>query len=144
MKSKCNYCNKDFRWFGSQKSGKYCSQSCQINGDLIIKIKSGKYTKENARTYFKRLVEKKCVECGIKTWRGHELNLQIDHIDGDRSNNKIKNLRYLCPNCHSLTPTFGTRNMSESGRQRCKQAGSLGNKIKNGRLPKGSKLGVLV
>ena len=138
MNSKCNYCKANFKWFGSQQSGKYCSQSCQINGDLLLKIKSGNYTKENARSYFRRLVDKKCTACGIKSWRGQELRLQLDHIDGDRSNNKIKNLRYLCPNCHSLTPTFGTRNMSAAGRKKCSEAGIRGNKIKNKMVPSSS------
>lgn len=36
--------------------------------------------------------------------------VQIDHVDGDATNNRPENLRLLCPNCHSLTPTFGRRN----------------------------------
>ena len=36
-----------------------------------------------------------------------KLSLQLDHIDGDSDNNKLHNLRLLCPNCHSQTSTFG-------------------------------------
>ena len=52
-----------------------------------------------------------CVVCGQKPeWQGKRLILQIDHIDGNSSNNSDKNLRFLCPNCHSQTTTFGTLN----------------------------------
>ena len=36
--------------------------------------------------------------------------IQLEHIDGDSDNNDLKNLKLLCPNCHSLTPTFGALN----------------------------------
>ncbi len=53
------------------------------------------------------LIENKCDECGCPpAWNGKPLTLQLDHIDGDRSNNARANLRLLCPNCHSQTPTF--------------------------------------
>lgn len=42
-------------------------------------------------------------------WLGKPLNLQLDHIDGDRTNNCIDNLRLLCHNCHSQTPTYGRK-----------------------------------
>jgi len=48
-----------------------------------------------------------CSECGISEWRGKELTLHVDHIDGDRTNNTLINLRYLCPNCHQQTDTWG-------------------------------------
>ena len=38
-----------------------------------------------------------------------ELILQLDHIDGDKTNNELINLRFLCPNCHSQTPTYANK-----------------------------------
>lgn len=54
-------------------------------------------------------IEHKCVICGINQWRDQMLNLEIDHIDGNSGDNSIENLRFLCPNCHSQTNTFGYR-----------------------------------
>jgi len=53
-----------------------------------------------------------CEDCGIhKTYNGKPISLELEHIDGDNSNNKIENLKILCPNCHSQTPTFRARNI---------------------------------
>ena len=53
------------------------------------------------------LIKDQCNICGLlPVWNEKKLVLQIDHIDGDRSNNALENLRLVCPNCHSQTPTF--------------------------------------
>ncbi len=44
------------------------------------------------------------------SWRGRALNLQLDHINGVFNDNRLDNLRFLCPNCHSQTETFSGRN----------------------------------
>ncbi len=48
----------------------------------------------------------KCSICGIVEWQDKELKLQLDHINGDNHDNRLENLRWLCPNCHSQTDTF--------------------------------------
>jgi len=56
------------------------------------------------------LIENRCDECGISDWRGRPLSIQIDHVNGNGQDHSLENLRMLCPNCHSQTPTFAGRN----------------------------------
>lgn len=54
-----------------------------------------------------------CACCNnIGEWNGQQLSLQLDHIDGDSNNNELTNLRWLCPNCHTQTSTYGSKNTS--------------------------------
>ncbi|MFE9252973.1 HNH endonuclease [Streptomyces sp. NPDC007088] len=51
-----------------------------------------------------------CERCGNPgVWEGETLTLHIDHVSGDWLDNRAENLRYLCPNCHALTETWGNR-----------------------------------
>ncbi|MEC3994390.1 HNH endonuclease signature motif containing protein [Actinacidiphila sp. DG2A-62] len=53
-------------------------------------------------------VPHRCAECGNSgQWRGRPITLQIDHANGDWRDNRAANLRYLCPNCHAVTETWG-------------------------------------
>lgn len=64
------------------------------------------------RALIESKIEYKCIICGISSWREQKLNLEIDHIDGNSADNRLENLRFLCPNCHSQTVTFGYRGKS--------------------------------
>lgn len=52
-----------------------------------------------------------CALCSIgPVWQEKPMRLQVDHLNGDWADNRAGNLRFLCPNCHSQTETFGTKN----------------------------------
>lgn len=64
-------------------------------------------SKIKARLLKENLIINHCYECGLENeWCGKPIVLQLDHIDGDNTNNTLSNFRLLCPNCHSQTPTF--------------------------------------
>jgi HNH endonuclease len=64
----------------------------------------------------RRLIERgikeaRCEACGGQSWRGAPMPLELDHINGRRDDNRLTNLRLLCPNCHAQTPTYRGRNV---------------------------------
>ncbi|MEU6590175.1 HNH endonuclease signature motif containing protein [Streptomyces sp. NPDC046881] len=60
-------------------------------------------------------VEERCALCGTEPlWLGERLPLEVDHVDGNWRNNRVENLRFLCPNCHSTTDTYRGRGKSRA------------------------------
>jgi 5-methylcytosine-specific restriction endonuclease McrA len=58
-----------------------------------------------------KLIKNECSECGLGgEWNGKKINHHLDHINGKNSDNRLENLRILCPNCHSQTETYTGRN----------------------------------
>lgn len=60
------------------------------------------------------LIPYKCAICGCVEWQGKTLSLELDHINGINNDNRLENLRFLCPNCHSQTTTYGSRNQQRN------------------------------
>lgn len=52
----------------------------------------------------------KCEKCGIIEWMGQPTPIELDHINGNNRDNRLENLRLLCPNCHAQTPTYRGKN----------------------------------
>ena len=94
-------------------------KSAVIKTGRLNNVKKEDILKENCkhqRTVLRRYVIKnnlipyKCAICGCTEWQGKTLSLELDHINGINNDNRLENLRFLCPNCHSQTSTYGSRN----------------------------------
>lgn len=94
-------------------------KSAVIKTNKLNNVKKEDILKENCkhqRTVLRRYVIKnnlipyKCAICGCTEWQGKTLSLELDHINGINNDNRLENLRFLCPNCHSQTSTYGSRN----------------------------------
>lgn len=87
----------------------------QMSLDELLTLTSGRRTAPHERKLIRRAMIKDgianvCSGCGLSTWRGKHLTLEVDHIDGNPRRNEVGNLRLLCPNCHSTTDTWRGRN----------------------------------
>lgn len=81
-----------------------CAANCLNRGDYVLPSGQSPFL----RKYLVRRIGERCGKCG---WaERHSITkrvpVEIEHIDGDWQNNRPENLELLCPNCHSLTPTF--------------------------------------
>lgn len=80
--------------------------------DYVYNNKSIKNTTHlKKRLIAEGFLREKCVWCGNKgQWFNKPITLELDHINGNRKDNNLSNLRILCPNCHSQTSTFRGKN----------------------------------
>lgn len=125
----CIQCGATKQQHKYSNKGKYCSIKCQKKHELesfVLRWKNGlesgisgaKGTSRHIRRYMMERCNEKCESCG---WgerhpTDNKVPLELDHIDGCHANNSENNLRMLCPNCHSLTSTYKSRNNGKSTR----------------------------
>lgn len=105
---------------GSQK--KYCGNRCfnfQKLADTNERVRAGEVS--DSKTLRRFLLGERphqCVSCDRTEWLGEPIPLEVDHVDGDHKNNYPKNLRLLCPNCHTRTPTYKGKNKGKGRSKR--------------------------
>jgi hypothetical protein len=76
---------------------------------LVANVRRGRWNVRQ-RLLSAGLKSNTCEQCGINEWLGKPLSMALHHINGDGRDNRIENLRLLCPNCHSQTPNFSGKN----------------------------------
>lgn len=106
----CETCNSKIA-----KGNRFCSHDCRAianHKETDSKFELGiLINRQTIKNVYVRRHGYSCTECDIFEWRGHKLSLELDHKDGDASNNLPSNLQLLCPNCHSTTSTWKGRNV---------------------------------
>lgn len=118
------------RYTPKNQNSHYCSSQCSndarypnyIKKWLAGEISGGSWNGISVHVR-KWLIKKFGEQCSICGWAEHnptsnKVPIQVDHIDGNPENHRPENLRFLCPNCHSLTPTFGGLNRGKGRKQR--------------------------
>jgi 5-methylcytosine-specific restriction endonuclease McrA len=113
--STCQTCNTKFKHPHSS-AGLFCNRECYYKGRKALnfqKLIKGEYSCSSRGEIRKVMIENfghKCAMCNNSKWLDSTIPLELDHIDGDAGNNKLNNLRLLCPNCHATTPTHKAKN----------------------------------
>ena len=82
----------------------------------LKEILNGKHPQYQTFKLKNRLIKEgikdwKCEVCDLEKWNNDWIPLELDHIDGNRTNHRLENLRMICPNCHSQTETFRAKNI---------------------------------
>lgn len=115
MKGKCLQCGNEFL-YGHSSTGKYCSNRCNgvhksdLRKQEWLNGTTSRFERTTLRRYLAEERGYKCEVCGLSNWQGKKITLQVDHINGDPSNDAPDNVRLLCPNCHSQTEFLGAAN----------------------------------
>jgi endogenous inhibitor of DNA gyrase (YacG/DUF329 family) len=106
------------------KSQKFCSNRCRADFDWVLRKNQIAQTGVGSGKHLKRyLIEEYgevCMECG---WGERNVAsgcvmIELEHIDGNNENNTLSNVKLLCPNCHSLTPTYRSLNIGNGRKSR--------------------------
>ncbi|MEV3971043.1 HNH endonuclease signature motif containing protein [Streptomyces sp. NPDC050698] len=93
----------------AHQRGKTRPTSARRPEDVLVKQDGGRRTRTAVlrRALHETGMPAICAECGVgPEWLGKPMTLEVDHINGDWSDDRLENLRLLCPNCHAVTSTW--------------------------------------
>jgi 5-methylcytosine-specific restriction endonuclease McrA len=99
----------------------YCSNVCQQLDQMLKSIRNNSASEKTWKRYILYKYGHSCFECKNSTWSNKPIPLELDHIDGNSSNNIESNLRVICPNCHAFTSTYKGRNKGQGRHFRMKR-----------------------
>jgi predicted transcriptional regulator len=87
---------------------KFCSKKCHRLNEMKKMVSNGNAKSITMKKYLIINYGNKCMECGWCEFNktSGKVPIELEHIDGNSENNNLDNLKLLCPNCHSLTPTY--------------------------------------
>ena len=77
--------------------------------ELFVKNSSYKCSWRLREHYKKTTGINHCERCGLEYWQGQPIPLEIHHVNGNNTDNRLENLMLLCPNCHALTSNYRGR-----------------------------------
>jgi 5-methylcytosine-specific restriction endonuclease McrA len=100
---------------------KFCSIKCYKINTFRKKYENGEITyrhKRAIKTYLIYTRGHKCEECRNTTWLNKQIPLELHHKDGDITNIELSNLQLVCPNCHTLTDTYKSKNKNEKSNRK--------------------------
>ena len=95
-----------FRSQSWAKGLKFPGRRARSLDELLVERSTTASSTVRKRLIAEGLRPRKCEICGISEWLGQPVRLELDHINGEHTDNRLVNLRVLCPNCHSQTETF--------------------------------------
>jgi biotin operon repressor/predicted RNA-binding Zn-ribbon protein involved in translation (DUF1610 family) len=102
--------NLDISHFSPYKNVTLKSKKIISNEEMFIANSLASSSAVRKRIIKEKLLPYKC-QCGNEgVWRNKKMTLQMDHKNGNRTDNRLENLEFLCPNCHVITPTYGSKN----------------------------------
>lgn len=120
---RCNNCGALLE----NRNSIYCDMSCNLEFNFNKKL--SRYFMCNVHPVTNNAIKPliifalgyECQECGISKWNDKDITLDLEHIDGNSMNNSFMNLTLLCPNCHSQTPTYKSKNVGNGRHSRRKR-----------------------
>jgi len=115
LRKAIRYFNLDISHFTGQawNKGKILPPKYSLESYLTNEVPIQSFKLKN-RLLQAGFFEHQCSRCKKTTWQSQSIPLELDHINGNNKDNRLTNLRLLCPNCHALTPTFRNKKRKQA------------------------------